>query len=214
MHSARATREPLLFSLTPATSFDVAGGYGTVAERTLLYHLCRIAPGGVRALKSFWFRGTVSPQRWEELAGFRRKNRLAGVPRKLRSALAGSKEWRAAVRSLRDERPRGKHPRFTGRQIGALRFALSKAILKCIDPDLIICDEFQRFSRLLMEPQVTRKYERRKVTRARAKQGWEHLLKSPECPSILLLSATHIRLRQTRMPARTSLRGLYHVRSS
>src|SRR3954464_15728909 len=41
-HSARATRKPLLLSLTPATSFDVAGGYGTVAERTLLYHLCRI----------------------------------------------------------------------------------------------------------------------------------------------------------------------------
>jgi uncharacterized membrane protein YkvA (DUF1232 family) len=214
VHSARATREPLLFSLTPATSFDVAGGYGTVAERTLLYHLCRIAPGGVRALKSFWFRGTVSPQRWEELAGFRRKNRLAGVPRKLRSALAGSKEWRGAVRSLRDERPRGKHPRFTGRQIGALRFALSKAILKCIDPDLIICDEFQRFSRLLMEPQVTGKQERRKVKRARGQQVLEHLLKSSKCPSILLLSATPYPFYTPDADAGTHLRhfeAFYHV---
>lgn len=214
VHRASATREPLLFSLTPATSFDVAGGYGTVAERTLLYHLCRIAPGSVGALKSFWFRGTVSPQRWEELAGFRRQNRLRGLPRKLRSALARSKEWRLAVRSLRDERPRGKHPRFTGKQIGALRFALSKAILSCLEPDLIICDEFQRFSRLLMDPQPIRKHERREVKRTRAQQSLEDLLKSPKCPSILLLSATPYPFYTPDADAGTNLRhfeAFYHV---
>ena len=159
------TRKRVNFiSLTPGTSFNVSNAPGQARERAVLFLILRQLGafcsdqhdvaiellrsqskaknfnGEVRRLSDVYPEGIVESVvgRFHDLAT--RSGNLSAFDRLLEEALGVGP---AAVRS--------KMPAV----IGGLRGDLAKAALECLEPDLIILDEFQRFRDLLYEPSTT-----------------------------------------------------------
>lgn len=166
-----------VFAFTPGTSLKIEQGTGIAEERRLLlYLLVRIWRRRVNKAKwREFFRCSAGLERWDQHARFRslRKEFL----RKLAGDLQGrlKTQWDSQFVRLftaegkQEDRPRklsdcldeavdsfAKEAGETNRKnrnriIGELRKGLARVSLEFIDPNLILLDEFQRFSDILLE---------------------------------------------------------------
>jgi hypothetical protein len=155
-------------SFTPATSFDLAGGLGRVDERVLLYLLLRELWGlGDRAAACNVFQGNASTENFraelaraslDEFDPTRASIRALDEALKRLEADArasGAPTPKDRFRELCDAYPQGRsYPgediaRRRSQFIGELRTTLAASCVAMLEPDLVILDEFQRFSHLL-----------------------------------------------------------------
>lgn len=166
-----------LFSFTPGTSFHVGGATGIERERRLLlYLLARV--WGRRVNRPAWrvyFCCTSKMQSWLERSRFShvRREFVGRVATELQRRL--KEEWdRAKIKPIdpgtgRESAkftrladlidgfvatfdPDSQHDRKNRNLvIGELRNCLSKVAVDFLEPDLIVLDEFQRFSEILEE---------------------------------------------------------------
>ena len=153
-------------SFTPATSFDVRDGLGQARERALLYWMVREAwqLGGGKAIQHV-FRGHVGPERFAARIDDFDPRRIDGDAQR---AFAGALSKRVAddrangvvdLRQRFDDLCRAysrsdrsidhETNRARNRFIGDLRAVLAASCIEPLEPDLVILDEFQRFSHLL-----------------------------------------------------------------
>lgn len=158
-----------LISFTPGTSFDVHGGEGVAAERAVLHVvLCqlleldeaqqrtslRIFQGGVRTVESFrdnhvsWVAESLRDGVEERIA----EKFTAQIFAVREGADGGSlaHRFRALIAEIGDDRelaPDVNDRRW--RCVSALRAAMAAASVETLEPDLVIMDEFQRFTHLL-----------------------------------------------------------------
>lgn len=142
-------------SLTPGTSLEQASLAGLAQERALILHLLRRCWEGIPELPALrvmraWcgldsFRGQVRCMSDEHI-----DEALAGA---FATALtAGQREWFDRLcerfRYVRDDPP-GPDRHDQVRLISSLRATLARVCVTALEPDLVILDEFQRFSHLL-----------------------------------------------------------------
>ena len=186
-----------LISFTPATSFDLTGGLGRSDERVLLYHM----------LKRIWrFRASSGPL--AVLQGAKKAETFesavddfdpksvpddayVGFEAELAKQVDGTKG--PSLRERFDELCKAfsrnsisvETSRARSRFVGELRIALAASCIAALDPQLIILDEFQRFSHILAEDDDdgTGQLARRLFT-------YEHV-------RVLLLSATPYKMYTT-----------------
>jgi hypothetical protein len=151
----RPSHEKLhLYTLTPDTSVPMyrrRGGFGRLEERALILRLLK---GRFPTLDTAWFskkcRGNQAGDaswNWalhqhEDLKGVRelQDNFLEALADVNSTTVDANSIWRAA------EQERPFH--FMGR----LRTALALAVLRSVQPDIVIFDEFQKFRELLIDP--------------------------------------------------------------
>jgi hypothetical protein len=164
----RATTSGVNFvSLTPGTSFDVSGGLGQAPERALLYTFLREAwQLGAEKSAVNVFQGGVGYERFRELVS--RQMTIAPDPELCHEFAAALQAHDESARSagepgLRtrfdrlaaayvrgDSNPRDAEiPRERARFVGTLRAKLAACCIGALEPDLVILDEFQRFTGLL-----------------------------------------------------------------
>lgn len=187
-----STKRVNFISLTPGTSFNVSNAPGQARERAVLFLILRQLGAfdsdqhdvaiellrsqsqaenfkrEVRKLGDLHPEGMVKSVvgRFHDLAT--RSGSLSAFDRLMEEALGVGP---AAARS--------KMPAV----IGGLRGDLAKAALDCLEPDLIILDEFQRFRDLLYEPSTTNDEEDPAAELARQFLNYEGA-------KLVLLSAT------------------------
>lgn len=146
-------------SFTPATSFDLRDGLGQAQERVLLYWMLRNAwdLGGAKSVVNV-FRGLVGPERFNALLDGFDCNRIdADAQKAFERALSKrvTKQVREEFEELRtaysrvDRKVDQEVSRRRNRFIGMLRSVLAASCVEPLEPDLVILDEFQRFSHLL-----------------------------------------------------------------
>jgi len=180
-----------LVAFTPGTSFDKGHRSGRVEERALLCWLLEPIIDGTRAENNALqriLRMDVNEHRWDSiLANFDDPEALpdATVTKRFRSAARSSR----ALSDLRAfvEEMTGRY-QFNADQsrrrleiVGALRRILAKVSVDCLEPDLVILDEFQRFKHLLEHPDVEAEREVSQLAND---------LFTAEQVKVLLLSAT------------------------
>ena len=141
-------------SLTPGTTFNLRSATGVVRERALLFHFLKEIVEPRRGLYNL-MRVNVGIENWKQtvdeipfdevdvdlVGGFRAACMAGGLPEELRE-LCRLFHWR-----------RAKYPEEMIERrkvlIGKLRSRLAHVCVDALEPDLIILDEFQRFSELL-----------------------------------------------------------------
>lgn len=155
-------------AFTPSTSFDLKDGLGRVEERSLLYlMLQRIWTLGTKAAPLNMMRGGanidtfrrhVEQESLEDIdpGETSTKGLRASIERHDREEVAaGRPGLRAQFDELcdafprYDSRPGAEITALRARFIGQLRSLLAASCLRSLEPDLVILDEFQRFSHLL-----------------------------------------------------------------
>jgi hypothetical protein len=165
--SEDASKPVTFVSFTPATSFDFGWQTGKAEERAVLYLLLsesneyqrgehtalrRILQGSVTKLENF--NGYIESKR-RELEGKGDQLRWEpGIKKLFLSTLNRSKLSRQIeelIESVRGRQSLTAEQQKAARQITAeLRQMLARCSVKALEPDLIILDEFQRFSDLLV----------------------------------------------------------------
>jgi hypothetical protein len=180
-----------LVAFTPGTSFDKGHRSGRVEERALLSWLLEPLLEGTRAQWNALqriLRMDVNERRWDALcAYFDAPEALpdATVTKKFRAAIRRApvmKELRELIdelygrSQLNAEQNRGRIA-----IVGGLRRELAKVSVDCLEPDLVILDEFQRFKHLLERPEADAEREVSELA---------HDLFTAEQVKVLLLSAT------------------------
>jgi hypothetical protein len=164
----KATSGVNLISFTPATSLDVHGGLGQMDERLLLYCMLREHWDlGSRAAPMNVFQGKAGSKTFRERAkeynldSFdpERKSLRAFTSRlevhdelarrEQRPDLRTRFEALASAYSRHDTQPDGDVRQERSQFVGELRAHLAASCIAALEPDLIILDEFQRFSHLL-----------------------------------------------------------------
>ncbi|MFB9732372.1 helicase-related protein [Ornithinimicrobium kibberense] len=153
-----------IISFTPGTSFHLGSSGGTAPERALLYVLLERAWGttlnGRKWLK-FFQGGAGEPRMRDEIRWARRGT----ISQPLAEAFSEALDLRSAGGQTLEEELRDCVDRFRWlredsrvdyavsaeryRLIGRLRQALATVSVRHLRPDLVILDEFQRFSQLL-----------------------------------------------------------------
>jgi hypothetical protein len=180
-----------LVAFTPGTSFDRGQRGGRVEERALLSWLLRPVMNGTRAERNALqriLRMDVNEASWDWAC---RRVDNGGAPpdadvaSKFRAAVIESPVM-AELRHLVDEmRGRYKFKPDQGRRrrhiVGSLRRVLAEVSIDCLEPDLVILDEFQRFKHLLERPDAGAEREVSELAND---------LFTAENVKILLLSAT------------------------
>jgi hypothetical protein len=155
-------------SFTPATSFDLADGLGHSEERVLLYLLLQELWGlGDRAAPRNVFQGNVYSDKFraaidatslEEFDPSRSSIEALGevlAKNEAASKLTGTPTPRQRFDELCEAYPQGRSSpgveiaRRRSRFVGELRGMLAASCVKTLEPDIVILDEFQRFSHLL-----------------------------------------------------------------
>jgi hypothetical protein len=160
--AAPGTRKRVNFiSLTPGTSFNVGGATGQAKERAVLFRI--IAQLGVISEEQHddaveLLRAGASTQRFARRVQYMHEQFPDGfavsVRNRFRTLAHQSGNLPAFRKALREATRDGAErvrPRMSA-IIGALRGDLAQAGLDCLEPDLIILDEFQRFRDLLYSP--------------------------------------------------------------
>lgn len=158
------TRDDLrLYSFTPGTSLK--DGTGLEWERRLLMYLLHRSfgfPVWRRAWREF-FRCGVHPDRWDERTSrralkqtFERKTTRtlqANLSAAWRARPVNGKPAKAAIREAvalfdtRDAESRSARNRL----VAQLRGVMQRVVLRCLEPDLLILDEVQRFRDVIEE---------------------------------------------------------------
>lgn len=180
-----------LVAFTPGTSFDKGHRGGRVEERALLNWLLEPVLEGTRAQWNALqriLRMDVNERRWDaECARLDDPEELpdATVTKKFRSAIRRSRVL-ADLRELIDElygrsQLNAEQNRRRLAIVGGLRRELAKVSVDCLEPDLVILDEFQRFKHLLERPEADAEREVSELA---------HDLFTAEHVKVLLLSAT------------------------
>lgn len=151
-----ADRKVNLVAFTPGTSLDPGNRSGSSRERALLHHL----------LRATWGEWVVRRDgAWELMRGgagldsYRTQFDAISIRTIDPKILATFKERVLKAPDLKEEFQRLSDGRSWGggrppgplrnRLMGALRGILAKASIEALDPDLVILDEFQRFTDLL-----------------------------------------------------------------
>jgi hypothetical protein len=189
----RPTHEKLhLYTLTPDTSvpqYRRRGGFGRMEERALILRLLK---GRFPSLDTPWFSAKCRGNQARESSwkwALEQHEDIKAV-RELQDhfvdALSHDKNFStvdASSLSQAAENPRPSH------FMGMLRTALALAVLRDVQPDIVIFDEFQKFRKLLIDP---RNVSPDPVTQALrgGVRGRGH--------AVLLLSATPYRLYSSR----------------
>jgi len=180
-----------LVAFTPGTSFDKGHRSGRVEERALLSWLLEPLMEGTRAQWNALqriLRMDVNERRWQALCeALTDPNALpdASVTKKFRAAVRRSRVM-ADLRELVDEMyGRSQFNADQSRRrleiVGSLRGVLAEVSVDCLEPDLVILDEFQRFKHLLDRPEVDSEREVSQLAND---------LFTAEQVKVLLLSAT------------------------
>ena len=143
-----------LIPLTPATSFNITGGAGNAAERALIYAILKSLPEFesyqprlYRLLKT-QFKGE---ENWKsEVENYNKRVEKCGEDYvcRVQQALLANPVYKQCFPQLREAIERDRQS-LSYEVINKLRVAFSQVSLKQLDPDLVIMDEFQRFSGLL-----------------------------------------------------------------
>lgn len=148
----------LFTSFTPGTALELSGT-GRMEERRVLHSLLTEIYGDYAWITNL-LQGGVDPDRW-------RKDYLRAAPNLDRKVVQKFKrqvsDTPGLKRHLRDarvtfarRRQLSDHDQSAGWElIGDLRSALATVCIELLEPDLIILDEFQRFSDLLRERETT-----------------------------------------------------------
>ncbi|HEX8703094.1 MAG TPA: hypothetical protein VF815_29930, partial [Myxococcaceae bacterium] len=155
-------------SFTPATSFDLNGGLGHVEERLLLHTmLSDLWSFGNSAPAMNVLQGHVDSERFRAKARTRDLSEFdpsgestrffaAELARRAAAARArGEPDLRARFEELCQAYPTSRSnpdaatSRLRSQLVGELRAALASSCVATLEPDLVILDEFQRFSHLL-----------------------------------------------------------------
>jgi hypothetical protein len=154
-----------LYSFTPGTSLK--GGTGLEWERRLLMYLLHRA-FGFRVWKRQWrefFRCGVRPENWDArttrralTAGFGRQTTRV-LQRSLKAAWSrpiGGRSARAAIHNavvmFDPDDPESKSRR--NQLVAQLRGVMQRVVLRCLEPDLLILDEVQRFRDVIEEAET------------------------------------------------------------
>lgn len=141
-------------SLTPGTTFNLRSDTGVVQERALLFHLLK---GLVDPEQGLWnllqVRAGIATWKWaiDEIPSGQLDNRLVADFRSRcidRNLISDLNELCHLFQDWRDHYP---YQMTTRRNdiVGKLRNLLAHACVDALQPDLIILDEFQRFTELL-----------------------------------------------------------------
>jgi hypothetical protein len=194
------TKTVNLVAFTPGTSFDQGHATGRVEERALLHWLVAPAFAGeplrIRNALSRLISNDVNKHNWKrELQKFDDEDNapdetVTAEFRKRLDAWEDLDDLRELVRRFADN-PRPSKAllrelnRERGRLIGGLRHLLARASVECLEPDLVILDEFQRFKKLLEVPDDEAEREFNYLA---------HDLFTAEHAKVLLLSATPYRM--------------------
>ena len=143
-----------LIPLTPATSFNITGGAGNASERALIYAILKSLPKFesyqprlYRLLKT-QFKGE---ENWKnEVEKYNKRVERCGEDyvHKVQQALLANPVYQQYFPQLLESVERNEQS-LSYEVINKLRVAFSQVSLKQLDPDLVIMDEFQRFSGLL-----------------------------------------------------------------
>lgn len=142
-----------IIALSPLTSFKIVSKQGTCDERALIYNiLCRMNNLGVsNARLRTLLRNKVNEGSWKDaVEKYKKKvydceiNSNGKYPRNLISKIEN--KVRNILRDFTDIRDKFA----CGEIIRKLRYEFAKASVSMLEPDLVIMDEFQRFSELLM----------------------------------------------------------------
>lgn len=160
--AAKGTRKRVNFiSLTPGTSFNVGGATGRAKERAVLFRI--ITQLGVIGEEEHddaveLLRAGSGTQNFGRLVQYMHEQFPDGfsVPvrnrfRTLAHQSGNLPAFRKALREATRDGAETVRPRMSS-IIGGLRGDLAQAGLDCLEPDLIILDEFQRFRDLLYSP--------------------------------------------------------------
>jgi hypothetical protein len=180
-----------LVAFTPGTSFDKGQRGGRVEERVLLSWLLDPVMQGSRAEHNALqriLRMDVNEARWNGLRGWLDVDEWAP------DEMVAKKFRRSVVRDPVMDELRRFVDEMTGRYtfsaeqvrrrsavVGDLRRVLAEVSVGCLEPDLVILDEFQRFKHLLERPEEGAEREVSQLA---------HDLFTAEKVKVLLLSAT------------------------
>ena len=143
-----------LIPLTPSTSFNITGGAGNGSERALIYAILKEMDefnGKEKRLSKFLQTNSMGDASWKDLKQYYcdRVNKcgpeyLATVIRQLWQNNIFNQNIKA-INEIVD----GEVKEMQSWAISKLRIAFAQVSLKQLEPDLVIMDEFQRFSGLL-----------------------------------------------------------------
>lgn len=162
LHVGQLAKQRLNFvSFTPATSFDLREGMGKSEERVLLYWMLRTAwdLGAAKAAINV-FQGHVSVERFRrDIDAFDPSRIDSDTQTAFAAALARADS--SSTESLRTNfdtlcsayakatsTPTKEASKLRSAFVGRLRALLATACVAALEPDLVILDEFQRFSHL------------------------------------------------------------------
>ena len=177
----------LLIPLTPGTSFSISNNYGNMNERALMYCLISLMPECLKYEHELnvFFQYKVSDDTWREMV----RKYMVRVEHcgndyqiKIHNALRTTDSFKDFLNALQ----KGCLDKTAYQFIPRLRMSFALISLNELEPDLVIMDEFQRFSSLLDEESAD---EQSMIS----KQFFGDLNKTDEninSPLILLLSAT------------------------
>jgi len=160
---ADGTKTVNLVAFTPGTSFERGHRGGRVSERALLWWLVNdLFQDSLRQRNSLArvLRMGVQDRTWEnELYWYKSEQIVPDevIVRQFRRALRPSKVL-AELRQIVEEMEgisqfKGERWQRRAEIVSALRGLLAKVSVKCLEPDLVILDEFQRFKHLLEQPE-------------------------------------------------------------
>lgn len=166
LHLKQLRNGPNFIAFTPATALDLGWATGVARERALLYWLlCDVWNLSGSAPKNF-FQVYKQNEAWDrevdrlsvEIGNLEGGEIDAGVKSRFSAELAKSLGLRSAFdATVKRFKRRRDQPQNLPRNIrelrdpliGQFRECLARACLSALEPDLIILDEFQRFSSLL-----------------------------------------------------------------
>ena len=173
-----------LIPLTPFTSFSISTGAGSMGERALIFVVLRnfkefyekeynlssfLKTPYVTSLNNWKYSIAYYGERVEKLGA----DYINSLEKQLRNNAVFADNLQSIVNYVN-----GNHSESANKLINQLRIAFAQVSLKLLEPDLVIMDEFQRFSGLLN-------------TNAETEESMiAHEFFANEHPYILLLSAT------------------------
>lgn len=187
--------DTMLLSLTPATSFKMTGGTGSAEERALIYNclilLDEFNSKDSKKKLSAILQGTVGEDKWDQhKENYKKKLDFideSHKPEDIDYRAEKSKEYKGFIISAMtrhlDELKKAFEHSSERETIKELRGIFADISLETMKPDLVIMDEFQKFSSLLDSTSET---EECKIAREFFGNGKE----PDKTPYILLLSAT------------------------
>lgn len=155
-HSGLIGNKLNFVSFTPGTSFNMGGATGNRHERRVLFRLLEPFVSSKTALMNMLQCGVTNKARWRKRLRNDETPIEPGIRKRFQVAVEKDDDLRACLDSVLGQhftRHRQKYRKEVRRArkklIGELRELLATVCIDALEPDLVILDEFQRFSKLL-----------------------------------------------------------------